>query len=307
MASEKQLEVVRSGATEWNTWRTQNALVDIDLGGVDLQGVDLRGANLQNGNFRLSNLQGGNLSGANLQGANFSNASMQGVNLMRAEMRNVSFANANLQWANMAQADVRWADMHGCNLRLANLQGTDLHGANLRDPNLLGANLKLTDLEDADLSNVLPRGLHLQVAEQNRRSSDSLEKSDGNVAKASIETFDLWAKTAFDAASKMLGVDVDSTEALKILSEHYRSTPFKASPSFSYKNADGKELVVHQHPYQQLQQNLLLIALQSVTYAQNQSVNVLTSVHLGGAVANLKCLSWPFESMGKERSSSTNT
>jgi len=243
MASEKQLEVLRFGATEWNAWRTQNALVDIDLGGVDLQGSDLRGANLQNGNFRLSNLQGANL-----------------------------------------------------------------RGANLRDSNLLGANLKLTNLEDADLSNVLPRGLHLQVAEQNRCSPDLLEKSGGKIAKASREAFDLWAQTAFDAASKMLGVEVDAAEVLKTLSEHYRATPYKPSPSVTYKSAEGKEVVVHQHPYQQLQQNLFLIALQSITEAQKQSLNALSFTHLGVAMSNLKCLSWPFESLvKKEHLSSANT
>lgn len=302
MASEKQVELVRSGATEWNTWRTQNAMVDIDLGGVDLQGVDLRGANLQNGNFRQANLQGANLSGANLQGANLSNASLQGVNMMRAEMRNVSLAHANLQWANLVQADLQWADLHGANLRLANLQGADLGGGNLRDSNLLGANLKLVNLEDADLRNVLPRGLHQQIAEQNKQGADSSSGLKPSSSKVSQKSFELWAKAAFDAASRMLGVESDATDVLKAMSDHFRNIHLGETPTIIHKLADGKESNVHLHRDQVLQQNLLLIALQTIAIAQRKTENALSLAHLESAISGLQGLSWPFESLLKEKS-----
>lgn len=94
-----------------------------------------------------------------------------------------------------------------------------------------------------------------------------------------------------------LDVELDASEAVKALSTYYLEVELKPAPSIYYKKPDSKDTVVLAKPGQMLQQNLLLIAVQSITVALQRSDKAISHAHLGAAISSLKCLSWPFESM----------
>ena len=63
MANEKQLAILKQGVDDWNKWREDNLVVEIDL----------RETNLSGANLELANLSGADLSGANLTKASLMN------------------------------------------------------------------------------------------------------------------------------------------------------------------------------------------------------------------------------------------
>ena len=119
MASEKQLEILKSGVEAWNKWREANPDERVDLRSADLRGADLRGADLR------------------------------GANLYRANLIRADLINAYLSGATLRGADLSSADLSSAHLRGANLVGATLHGANLR-----GADLRFAYLEETVLANI---------------------------------------------------------------------------------------------------------------------------------------------------------
>jgi uncharacterized protein YjbI with pentapeptide repeats len=97
MPNDKHIVILRRGAAEWNSWRTERqeipdlsraALRGLDFSGFDLSRVDLRGADL-----RGTSLSGANLSGAHLEGANLFKAVLDGADLAGAFLYQAQFLN----------------------------------------------------------------------------------------------------------------------------------------------------------------------------------------------------------------------
>jgi hypothetical protein len=123
MADEKQLEILKQGVDVWNSWRSKNPDVKIELIEANLPGAHLRGAH-----FR-----GADLSGALLRGADLRGAHLSGADLSEADL-----SEADLSEADLSEADLSEADLSG-----ASLWKTIFREANFRD----------TIIGDTDLSN----------------------------------------------------------------------------------------------------------------------------------------------------------
>jgi TIR domain/Pentapeptide repeats (8 copies) len=113
-----QLDILKRGVEEWNTWRKGHPLQRIDTW------RGLFGANLPDANLVEANLSGAYLVEANLTGADLSKATLSSTNLT-------------------------WAQLSGANITKANLTGATLRNANLRNANFVGVRLI-----GADLTNV---------------------------------------------------------------------------------------------------------------------------------------------------------
>ncbi|MBD2054803.1 pentapeptide repeat-containing protein [Oculatella sp. FACHB-28] len=164
MAKQEQLDRLRQGVEEWNRWRKNNHLLEIDLIGANLIGTDLSGADLSNANLSNANLLGANLSGADLIGADLNGAILRAANLRAANLRTAILRYANLRGANLSDADLNGTDLSDANLRGANLNSTDLSNADLSNADLSNADLSNADLSNADLSNANLNGANLNGA-----------------------------------------------------------------------------------------------------------------------------------------------
>ena len=135
MANQQQLELLHSGTTAWNAWRTSTNVLP-DLVGACLSQADLRDAQL---------------AGARLSGAEFRDAQLTGADLTGADLRGALFEGAYLVHADLSDADLRDADLSSADLRAANLNRTDLRGANLTSAYLVQAQLIGTRLQHSVL------------------------------------------------------------------------------------------------------------------------------------------------------------
>lgn len=130
MADAEQLAILGRGAEAWNSWRTHNPNVVINLESADLNSF---------------NLEWLNLADANLEGADLSCACMDHAILVRARLHRANLAHASLDHANLAHAHLDRA-----NLAFASLEDAMLPFAHLVETNLGAANLKNLRAEDVD-------------------------------------------------------------------------------------------------------------------------------------------------------------
>ncbi len=122
MADKNQLEILKKGVEEWNTWREENEDIKINLSGVSLGEIPLSKRSKRE--LNRADLSGINLSGADLSGAQF-----------RKTLLN--------------SADLRKADLRKAHLGGTYLIGTDLSEANLTDAIFFPASISSTNLKEA--------------------------------------------------------------------------------------------------------------------------------------------------------------
>ncbi len=140
MADERQLELIREGASTWNEWREEHTFTRVNLRHADLSGADLNGANLSNADIRWAKLIDADLSGADLRVSHLSGTDLSG---------------ANLSDADLGDAKLIQADLSGAKLVRAVLTRAMFIEAVLRDANLTEATLSFTFFVDMDLTKTL--------------------------------------------------------------------------------------------------------------------------------------------------------
>ena len=97
MAKDEPAELIKRGATAWNSWRAELDEAP-NLSGASLRGLDLSGFDLSLTDLRAADLRGtrlceANLGGAHLEGANLFKAVLDGANLAGAFLQGALFLN----------------------------------------------------------------------------------------------------------------------------------------------------------------------------------------------------------------------
>ncbi len=90
----EQYRIIKTGADNWNRWRSANPEKHIDLSKADLKRAKLSGADLSGADLSYARLEKADLSGANLYGA-----SLEKANLLGAKLNNTNFSEAKKQLA----------------------------------------------------------------------------------------------------------------------------------------------------------------------------------------------------------------
>ncbi|MFQ5935446.1 MAG: toll/interleukin-1 receptor domain-containing protein [Acidiferrobacterales bacterium] len=155
MAAVEYLSRLKNGVDVWNTWREQNADLEVDLTSAELSKAELSGANLTRSNLAKVVLHKARLKKSNLCGT-----ILRGAKLSRAILRKADLSLADLAGADLGMTDLRKANLHNAkltraDLRGARLTGADLRGADLSRANLLGANLMEANLQGVTLSETI--------------------------------------------------------------------------------------------------------------------------------------------------------
>ena len=117
VASQNQINILKSGVENWNNWRKGNPSVTSPyLEGANLEGLNLCGANLR----------GADLSGVNLRGSILQGVDLRGANLWGADLREANLDSADIQGANLWGADLGESDLRGANLIGVDFRRVDL-------------------------------------------------------------------------------------------------------------------------------------------------------------------------------------
>lgn len=117
------VQVLESGADNWNTFRGQNP------GGVMLNGVCLAKAELSRADLHRAFLLDSDLQRANLVMASLEGAILRKANLRGSDLRDAKIDGADLFSANLSGADLRGASLVSTFLKRADLRGADLSTA----------------------------------------------------------------------------------------------------------------------------------------------------------------------------------
>lgn len=152
MANSEHIEILKSGVTSWNEWRTQQEEdCRPDLKGVNLSGAQLNHVNFRNTDLRYSVLENANLYGANLRGACAWGIKARQVNLQLADLTVASFSDADLTAAKLDSARLLSTDLEGADMGGVGLNQAMLYMARLSRTNLQGADLQHARLTEADI------------------------------------------------------------------------------------------------------------------------------------------------------------
>ena len=161
VASNKLINIAKSGLTAIAKWRRANPDVLLLLTDADLQDADLRGANLKRADLTGADLRGANLIGAQLAEADLTRADLRGARLtktdfyaarlFKATLDNAEAGGAYLRRADMTEADCSGTDLTKADLREVNFRNGSLSGASLVGADLSFANLAGVDVRDAVL------------------------------------------------------------------------------------------------------------------------------------------------------------
>ena len=211
MANEDHVQILQSGATQWNEWRSKNphvkpdlshgAFMSLELGGANLSNVNLYGAafadvsprraifsdsslsnasflngDLIEADFRSSILSGASILNstlykANLSGVVMDNAILTSSKFNRANLSNVSLRNAQMEWASLVRTDLQGSDLTGANLQFALLVDSNLTNANLSDCHVYG--LSAWDLRVDE--STIQSNLHISPPSEPAVTVDSVE------------------------------------------------------------------------------------------------------------------------------------
>ena len=182
--------LVRKGWWHTVRWQNKHPEVQLDLSGADLRGADLSrisffeadlsGADLTDAKLPSLDLRSSQLTGACLRRADLTRANLcemalagvdlSGADLSRANLRRADLRGANLAGAVLSDTDFDWADLAGADLSGTRLKGAEnvgsktLAGAILKDADLSWCYLDGNDLSEADLTNAVLQGTHLERA-----------------------------------------------------------------------------------------------------------------------------------------------
>jgi uncharacterized protein YjbI with pentapeptide repeats len=185
MADAQQLTILGQGVEVWNSWRTHNPDVAInlesaDLNSLNLEWINLADANLEGADLSCTCLNQATLVRAKLHRANFAHASLDHANLAHAHLDRANFAFASLEEAMMPYAHLAETNFGAANLR--NLRAEDAHfkHANLSYTNLQNAVLACSDFNHANLMGANLEGANMTAV--NLESANvSLVKFDRNI------------------------------------------------------------------------------------------------------------------------------
>jgi len=100
------LDILHSGVSKWNEWRTKNPLVHPDLGGAILREKNLVSANLSDTNLSRAILSGSNLRDADLSGSDLSKANLTGAVFRRTNLCKTNMANATFLESSFINVDL---------------------------------------------------------------------------------------------------------------------------------------------------------------------------------------------------------
>jgi uncharacterized protein YjbI with pentapeptide repeats len=187
MADTEQLAILGRGVEAWNSWRTHNPDVFIDLGSANLNSF---------------NLEWINLADADLEGADLSCACMNHAILVRAKLSRANLAHASLDHANMAhahleRANLAFASLEEAMLPFAHLVGTNLGAANLKnlraeDAHFKEANLSYANLERAVLSCSDFRHANLLGANLEGVNMTAINLENANISLIQVDRVFFW-------------------------------------------------------------------------------------------------------------------
>jgi len=144
MKNQEYVEILKKGATAWNTWRMHRPQESITPGLPELAGIDLHNQDLAGIDLESMNLSGVQLSAADLRGGNLQNCYLSGGNLSGTDLR-----DSNLREGYFLGVDLSHADLRGADLSYAHLNMSDLAGADLRDAKLDHVDLRRSILTGA--------------------------------------------------------------------------------------------------------------------------------------------------------------
>lgn len=233
MANQKQVELLKQGAPDWNLWRTSNSeeaidLSDARLGGAYLSRADLRGADLRRAILAMATVIGADLGEANLSeailfDAHLGAANLSNANLSKAEISGVNFSLSNLSGANFSLSNLIGADLKEANLRGSNLSKAILVrlialGANFTGVNLTGACIEDWHINaDTNLEDVECDYIYLKYPDEERRPSDpnkNFEPGDfAKLVQKAFNTVDLIFRNGVDWEALMISLEKLRVEA----------------------------------------------------------------------------------------------
>lgn len=172
MKEKAELQILRTGAKEWNNWRKKHpdakinldgctiknlVLDEVNFSGISIENAVLNNCSLKNANlistsFKGSNLQQNDLSGAKLIAANLHDANLTESILTKASILTAKTRGAILDKIDFRGHDLGGLDLGSASLAYSNLNGLALSKLDLSNINLTGANLENTDLTDSNLT-----------------------------------------------------------------------------------------------------------------------------------------------------------
>jgi len=138
MSNPKHVEMLRSGKAAWRKWRRESTerpdlseekLIGLDLGSMDLSGADLRKAVLFRSSLRRAKLNDADLTGCSARFARFSDAKLAGAKLVEADLRAGSLRRADLTGADMTRSVLRYTSLVGATITGTILREAEVYGA----------------------------------------------------------------------------------------------------------------------------------------------------------------------------------
>lgn len=229
MDKEQILQELQKGVASWNHWRKQQAIGEINLDGVALDGmnldeydlskVSLRNAQITRCSFKHADLILANLQSSQLRNNDFSHAKLIAANLANCDLSNSILFRANMLTANTRNArleniDFRGHDISGLILRNISLAGSNLEGQQLARVDLSNSNLEGVNLQRADLSSALLTSTNLTGVDLRGATLIGAIFKSANLHNVDLNHMDL-QKSDFSGAN-LSGADLRGANLTKV-------------------------------------------------------------------------------------------
>ena len=209
MAKKEQIEMLKSSVENWNSWRRNNLLEEIDLTFADLRFANLAGANLSNADIDKAVLIRADLREANLHNAYGWNVDFSSANLNKAILNNATLNESNFHLADLSEACLDNSELQGSNFIKANLMDAsffkaDLSSADLSGAFVSGSDLSFSELIDANLSNAKFNNTDLEQANLNGAKLINVDFGYANLKGANLTNAEL-------SGANLVGADISCT------------------------------------------------------------------------------------------------
>lgn len=208
MANQEQVALLKQGVKAWNSWRSLNLHIGINLSSINFRERDLKGINFCGTSFRLTNLSKSDFSDAILSNSDLSWTMLMAAILEFTDLRNTvlveaDLGEANLFGSNLTKAKLRKAVLIEAEIIEANLSGADLTEAKLSEARLWNSNMieanchstnfYRTDISGADFSRANLSHANLTLSTAVRTNFTSVD-----FTGACIENWNINSETVFD-------------------------------------------------------------------------------------------------------------